>query len=110
MGCLNDDTFGPTVRGCRDDFDFTQKFERILFSAVPASIFILVAIVRVFNLAQKPRLVLATPFQLIKILTITVYVASQLSLLVLVGTVDAAAVAFPNGGMGKGRQEASILG
>ncbi|KFZ20766.1 hypothetical protein V502_02988, partial [Pseudogymnoascus sp. VKM F-4520 (FW-2644)] len=75
MGCLNDDAFGPTVRGCWDDFDFTQKFERILFSAVPASIFILLAIVRVFHLAQKPRLVLATPFRLVKILTITAAIA-----------------------------------
>ncbi|KFY76365.1 hypothetical protein V499_03976 [Pseudogymnoascus sp. VKM F-103] len=92
MGCLNDDTFGPVVQGCRDDFDFTQKFERILFTAVPASAFILVAIVRVSHLAQKPRLVLATPFQLVKILTIIIYAASQLSLLVLLSIVDAAAV------------------
>lgn len=67
MSCLNDESFGPAVRGCRSDFDFTQKFERVLFSVVPASIFILVAGARVLHLARKPRLVLATSFQLVKL-------------------------------------------
>lgn len=54
--CLNDDTFGPSVTGCRGDFDFTQKFERIVLSIIPAAVFIAAAVADVAVLAQKPRI------------------------------------------------------
>ena len=56
-GCLDDQSFGPTVRGCRDDFDFTIKFEKIFFALIPASIFVAVALARVVYLARRPTLV-----------------------------------------------------
>ncbi|KAH8896245.1 ABC transporter [Thozetella sp. PMI_491] len=90
MDCLNDDSFGPAVRGCRGDFDFTQKFERILFSVIPGALFLLVAGARVLQLAYKPRLISAITLQFAKLLAITIYVSCQLSLLVLVARVDAA--------------------
>jgi hypothetical protein len=55
--CLNDETFGPAVLGCRDNFDFTIKFERIFLSLVSASLFIVIAQVRIIFLAQGPRMV-----------------------------------------------------
>jgi ATP-binding cassette subfamily C (CFTR/MRP) protein 1 len=55
--CLNDETFGPAVHGCRDNFDFTIKFERIFLSLVSASLFIVIAQVRIIFLAQGPRMV-----------------------------------------------------
>jgi ATP-binding cassette subfamily C (CFTR/MRP) protein 1 len=55
--CLNDETFGPAVDGCRDNFDFTIKFERIFLSLVSASLFIVIAQVRIIFLAQGPRMV-----------------------------------------------------
>ncbi|KAI0845220.1 P-loop containing nucleoside triphosphate hydrolase protein [Daldinia vernicosa] len=33
-GCVNDELFGPTVRGCRGDFDFTIVFENVFFSLI----------------------------------------------------------------------------
>ncbi|KAG5794653.1 hypothetical protein H9Q69_006287 [Fusarium xylarioides] len=36
--CLNDGSLGPGVQGCRGDFDFTQKFERIFLSIIPTAV------------------------------------------------------------------------
>lgn len=38
--CESDHTFGPTVTGCRGDFDFTVKFEDIVLCLLPALVFI----------------------------------------------------------------------
>ncbi|KAF4337201.1 multidrug resistance [Fusarium beomiforme] len=37
--CLNDDSLGPAVRGCRGHFDFTVAFENVVFVMVPAIAF-----------------------------------------------------------------------
>jgi hypothetical protein len=55
--CLNDDSFGPAVRGCRGDFDFTQKFERIVLSIIPASVFVACAVARIVVLWRRKRIV-----------------------------------------------------
>jgi len=55
--CYNDDHFGPTVQGCRDDFDFTQKFENIALKLVPAAIFAAIALVRIVHLVPLPKIV-----------------------------------------------------
>ncbi|KAK1980151.1 hypothetical protein LZ30DRAFT_536922, partial [Colletotrichum cereale] len=65
--CLNDNTLGPVVHGCRDDFDFTVKFEHVFFSTVPASIFIAAALLRLFHLLRKPSLVDGVISQWIKL-------------------------------------------
>lgn len=36
-GCLNDGAIEPAVVGCRGDFDFTIKFEKIVFSLIPSA-------------------------------------------------------------------------
>lgn len=36
-GCLNEGAIEPAVVGCRGDFDFTIKFEKIFFSLIPST-------------------------------------------------------------------------
>ena len=67
--CLNDASFGPSVKGCRGDFDFTQKFERIFFSILPAAVFIALTLARIAVLALRPRIVDGTIFQTLKIVS-----------------------------------------
>lgn len=50
MSCLNDDGFGPLVVGCRDDFDFTKKFEQFFLSVTPNLLFIVIATTRICRL------------------------------------------------------------
>ncbi|KAH7019065.1 P-loop containing nucleoside triphosphate hydrolase protein [Ilyonectria destructans] len=83
MLCINDGSFGPGVQGCRGDFDFTQKFERIFFSIIPASVFVAAAVARVAVLSQRSRIVNGRIFQYLKLGTITVYSIIQLALLTL---------------------------
>lgn len=64
--CLNDDTFGPTVQGCRGDFDFTQKFERIVLSIIPGAVFVALALARIAVLSQQRRLVSGNFLQFVK--------------------------------------------
>jgi ATP-binding cassette, subfamily C (CFTR/MRP), member 1 len=56
-GCPDDDSFGPAVRGCRGDFDFTIKFEKIFFVLIPAPIFIALALSRIVYLSRKQTIV-----------------------------------------------------
>jgi ATP-binding cassette subfamily C (CFTR/MRP) protein 1 len=67
--CLNDDDFGPVVKGCRDDFDFTLKFELIIFSLVPSSIFVLVALLRCYQLYKRRKIVDAKLFLAAKLVS-----------------------------------------
>lgn len=66
-GCINDNSFGPIVEGCRGDFDFTFRFQRIILGIVPAAIFIPIALIRVASLAFKPRIVDGKTQQFIKL-------------------------------------------
>lgn len=65
--CTQDDSLGPTVSGCRDDFDFTIKFEMLVLSIVPSSLFILLSIWRTFALVRKPAVVDGAMLQLFKL-------------------------------------------
>lgn len=57
MACNNDAWIGPTVRGCRDDFDFTVTFELVCLTLIPASLFCITSFVRIWSLVQRPRVV-----------------------------------------------------
>lgn len=70
MLCINDGSFGPGVQGCRGDFDFTQKFERIFFSIIPASVFVAAAVARVAVLWQRSRIVNGRVLQYLKLVSI----------------------------------------
>ncbi|KAF4983690.1 hypothetical protein FZEAL_957 [Fusarium zealandicum] len=84
--CLNDGSLGPGVRGCRGDFDFTQKFERIFLCIIPAAVFVAAAFARVAVLSQRPRIVGGIVLQSIKLAFLIVYATTQLADLLLVAT------------------------
>ncbi|KAM0421107.1 hypothetical protein ACHAPT_011178 [Fusarium lateritium] len=84
--CLNDGTLGPGVRGCRGDFDFTQKFERIFLEIIPAAVFVAAAFARVAVLSQRPRIVGGVVLQSLKAAFLIVYSIAQLATLILVAT------------------------
>ncbi len=68
--CVNDHTLGPTVQGCRGDFDFTLKFEHVVLSIVPSSVFIALALPRVVYLVfRASRVVGAASFQYLKLVS-----------------------------------------
>lgn len=56
-GCINDNSFGPVVEGCRGGFDFTFRFQNIILGIVPAAIFIPIALTRLATLAFRSRIV-----------------------------------------------------
>lgn len=67
MVCLNDDSIGPAVRGCRDDFDFTIKFEQVFFSMIPAIVFAALSITRILFLSRQPKIVGGPVLQIVKL-------------------------------------------
>ncbi|RSL98853.1 hypothetical protein CEP52_010121 [Fusarium oligoseptatum] len=84
--CLNDGSLGPGVRGCRGDFDFTQKFERIFLQIIPAAVFVAAAFARVVVLSQRSRIVGGLFLQSLKAGFLIVYSIAQLVTLILVAT------------------------
>ncbi|PQE15658.1 ABC multidrug transporter protein [Rutstroemia sp. NJR-2017a BBW] len=68
----------------QEQFDFNIQFEQLFFSIIPSVLFIVISLWRTLSQARKPTVVNAPVFQLIKLGAITVYVALELSLLVLV--------------------------
>ena len=65
--CQNDFTFGPAVIGCRGNFDFTLLFEQIVFSIVPAGLFILLSIWRLTVITSSPTLIGGPQFRAAKL-------------------------------------------
>lgn len=45
-----DDTFGPVVKGCRDNFDFTLLFEQGIMTTAPAALLLLLIPPRIYQL------------------------------------------------------------
>lgn len=56
-GCLSDASFGPFVKGCRGNFDFTLKFEVIIFFIAPSCVFTALAFVRILILVSKSQII-----------------------------------------------------
>lgn len=83
--CPGDESLGPAVKGCRGDFDFTIKFEKV-FSLVPASVFIAICLARVVYLTRQPIVVRASLLKWLKLAAISAYASLQLSLLTLSST------------------------
>ncbi|KAI5460736.1 multidrug resistance-associated protein [Mariannaea sp. PMI_226] len=83
--CSSDATFGPVVKGCRDDFDFTLTFERIFLSLVPSSLFVVASVVRGLWLVRKPTVVKSHTLQVVKVACVA-YAALRLALLVLISS------------------------
>ncbi|VUC22540.1 unnamed protein product [Clonostachys rosea] len=54
--CPSDDTFGPIVHGCRDDFDFTLLFEHLFFTIAPCVVFIFASIYKIIQLCRLEQI------------------------------------------------------
>ncbi|KAI1099495.1 hypothetical protein F4804DRAFT_321707 [Jackrogersella minutella] len=80
----NDQSLGPNVLGCRDDFDFTVKFEQLFFSLLPAAVFIVVSSWRVAVLLKRPTVVGAPLLRLAKLAVLVSYASLELSLFILI--------------------------
>ncbi|PNP80117.1 Fum19p [Fusarium nygamai] len=67
-GCPSDASFGPFVKGCRGDFDFTLNFELIIFFIAPSCVFTALTFVRIFVLVSKSQIMTGNriPLNLIK--------------------------------------------
>ncbi|KAJ0162666.1 Canalicular multispecific organic anion transporter 1 [Colletotrichum tanaceti] len=85
FSCLNDDTLGPVVRGCRADFDFTVKFQQVVLSIVPSSIFIAAASLRLAHLFRQQKVVDGVVLQWLKLSLVVIYAGLRLGQLILSG-------------------------
>ncbi|KIX92416.1 uncharacterized protein Z520_11891 [Fonsecaea multimorphosa CBS 102226] len=84
--CTNDDTLGPSVSGCRGDFDFTVRFEQLFFSIIPSALLVAAVVWRAAWSARKPIIVHAPTFLSIKLGAIALYALLKFVLLILVAT------------------------
>ncbi|EPE07201.1 abc transporter [Ophiostoma piceae UAMH 11346] len=83
FGCGDDDSFGPAVRGCRGDFDFTVRFEQLVLAIIPPAVFVALVVPRVVSLSRKSLLVKGTALLASKVVAIISLAALQIGLLVL---------------------------
>ncbi|KAI1651140.1 putative ABC multidrug transporter [Daldinia loculata] len=84
----NDQSLGPSVLGCRGDFDFTVKFEQLFFSLTPSVIFIILSLWRIYLLAKRPTIVDAPLLRLVKLGVLGSYTLLELSSVVLVNVLS----------------------
>nr|AHC70708.1 fumonisin biosynthetic ABC transporter [Fusarium bulbicola] len=84
-GCPSDASFSPFVKGCRGDFDFTLKFELIIFFIAPSCLFTALTFVRIFVLVSKSQTMMRNriPLNLIKNIVNVVYTVLRITLLIL---------------------------
>ncbi|KAK1755881.1 ABC multidrug transporter [Echria macrotheca] len=84
----NDGSFGPAVQGpaCRGGFDFTVLFEESVLSILPSACFLLVAPLQTARTFKGAVAVRWSLLWAAKMVTICVYAALQLALLVLWST------------------------
>ncbi|OJJ99191.1 hypothetical protein ASPACDRAFT_120323 [Aspergillus aculeatus ATCC 16872] len=81
--CTDDISFGPAVKGCRGDFDFTLKFETIILSILPSATFVVLSIPRGIWLARKSTVKGNVIFQSIKLTAAVIFLILRLVLLAL---------------------------
>lgn len=92
--CQDDQSFGPTVRGCRDDFDFTVRFENIFFALVPSSAFVACSLLRILFLLQRPRVLQSRILASCKLLSALAISAISLALLIVYASSNRTDVVF----------------
>ncbi|KAI1733387.1 ABC transporter [Xylaria scruposa] len=80
--CLNDDSLGPFVQGCRGNLDFTVRFEQIFLSIVPAGAFVALSVARMAILFRRSRIIQNAAFGFIKVSLLAILAALQLALLI----------------------------
>lgn len=79
MANCTDNEFGPVVRACRGDFDFTLLFEETILSATPSILVMVLAGARILYLRRRPKIVWARKFQLLKLVS-CLYISGSSSL------------------------------
>ncbi|RWA05420.1 hypothetical protein EKO27_g9683 [Xylaria grammica] len=83
---MNDSPLVQNVLGCRDDFDFTVRFEQLFFSLTPSALFIVLSAWRVVTLTRRAIVVEAPHLGLGKLGAIVSYASLELALLILIST------------------------
>ncbi|CEJ91550.1 hypothetical protein VHEMI07252 [[Torrubiella] hemipterigena] len=83
MACPSDNSFGPTVGGCRDDFDFTVLFEQTVFTLTPSCFFILLSLPALVVKVRAPVVVQAAWLLRLKLIFTLTHAALRLSIVVL---------------------------
>ncbi|SCV45071.1 fumonisin cluster-ABC transporter [Fusarium fujikuroi] len=83
--CLSDASFGPFVKGCRGNFDFTLKFELIIFFIAPYCVFTTLVFVRILILVSKSQIITGNhiPLGVLKNIVNAVYFAFRIIILIL---------------------------
>ncbi|KAK8042694.1 hypothetical protein PG994_013177 [Apiospora phragmitis] len=74
-----DGRFGPTVQGCRGNFDFTLSFEQYIFTILPASALLIAAPLRLFHLRKLPAVVGGSLLRHLKLAALLSLAALQLA-------------------------------
>ncbi|CVL03538.1 related to multidrug resistance protein [Fusarium mangiferae] len=78
-----EDTFGPVVKGCGSNFDFTLLFEETILCILPLCIAICLAIFRVTRLWKKPVIFKGCFILPLKLIAWTLVLGSQASVVAL---------------------------
>lgn len=99
-GCANDGAFGPSVHGCRGDFDFTLKFEKIFFSLIPSSLIVAISAPRLIALVRGTPIVTGAWYQLTKVVSLFLLTPFSYSLPPLNRTITSALAFETNGVIG----------
>ncbi|KAI0011479.1 ATPase-like protein [Xylariaceae sp. FL0662B] len=81
--CIDDNNFGPGVRGCRDDFDFTINFESIILTLLPNCLFIAVSVLRIACLLHRQHIVHSVLLRNTKLAATSIFAILQVVLLAL---------------------------
>jgi len=61
-----DDSFGPQVIGCRENFDFTLLFEQSVLSLGPSALMLITCVPRILQLYRYAVKTVSTPLRIYK--------------------------------------------
>ncbi|KAL6901054.1 P-loop containing nucleoside triphosphate hydrolase protein [Trichoderma evansii] len=79
--CSNDDAFGPAVKGCRGNFDFTVTFEKSILSILPSACFAILAALRLVSLSRQPHTTANILLRNVKVILLSGFSATQIAVL-----------------------------
>lgn len=83
-----DNAFGPVVRGCRGDFDFTLTFEQCFFAIAPSAAMLVLGGIRLYNLWFRRETHVyntANALKWTKVAFLAIFAAFQLTLVIVWG-------------------------
>ncbi|KAF3913539.1 hypothetical protein ABW20_dc0103218 [Dactylellina cionopaga] len=65
-----DASFGPVIKGCRDDFDFTFTFEQYIFVIAPSAVGLVLGAIRIGVLKGRKDVVRGGTLRLVKLVSV----------------------------------------